>query len=553
MCSKPRILILVLPLLLTLPVLATTYVMMTDEDLFDQATLVASVRIVSRGPGPATGPIMTDYQVEVEEIIKGEIVGDDVVVRVLGGTRNEVEFVAFGVPRFRRGERVVLFLEPRPDGTYGILHLILGSFHERVVNQKRLLVRNLSEAGALSGAGEDRRRYHLPRNSDRFISWLRDRAAQRIRAVDYLEKASSVDGFRFFTMLGTQTRHNPFTTTGVWRLHDVGQSNLTGTPKGRIEAEAAMAIWNSDATSSFSFSVDTTTPTIMSTDTGFDSSCTLPNSIVWLDPNSVVSGTYSCTTGGVLANGGYCAFTSPDHVFHGQFFRTAIGVNVRTNDGTTCETAKNMEETLAHEFGHALGFGHSCGDTNSGPCVGGSDKDNALMRSFIHGGSVGAFLDTEDRLAADYSYGLGSGPTATPAFPTPPSTPTPTVTPTETPVPPTATPTETPVPPTATPTETPVPPTATPTETPIPPATATATAVATSTPSATPSPTATTTATPSQTPTPSPSSTFTSTPTATPTPGSTPGPSDHFLSYLVRNSRGAPKFEKREVVRVRLF
>src|SRR3954451_21626103 len=98
-------------------VLATTYVAVSDSNLVDQAAAVARVHVVSVEPGPAAGPLSTDYRVEVEEVVKGHLPGSTITVRLPGGVGADgVALKIWGAPELRPGDEPLLFLAVARDG-----------------------------------------------------------------------------------------------------------------------------------------------------------------------------------------------------------------------------------------------------------------------------------------------------------------------------------------------------------------------------------------------------------------------------------------------------
>ena len=152
---KSPLRLLVLPLLLlslaTVPAGATTYMMMSDQDLTDQAPAVVEARVMGVEYAPTIdGMPATDYLVEVSRVLKGDLPGSTVLVRVPGGINPEgLGLKIWGAPQFAEGEETILFLSPAKDGTYRIVHLMLGAFHKRTVAGQTVALRDLSEAHAV--------------------------------------------------------------------------------------------------------------------------------------------------------------------------------------------------------------------------------------------------------------------------------------------------------------------------------------------------------------------------------------------------------------------
>src|SRR4051812_40152679 len=151
------------------PLRATTYMMMPDSALADQAAAVVDARIVGVDSAPIVdGMPSTDYLIEVNRVVKGDVPGSTLVVRVPGGINPQgLGLKIWGAPQFTEGENALLFLAPAKDGTYHILHLMLGAFHRRSLNGKSVALRDLSEAHEV-GKGTDLGGEDAVRDFDRF-------------------------------------------------------------------------------------------------------------------------------------------------------------------------------------------------------------------------------------------------------------------------------------------------------------------------------------------------------------------------------------------------
>jgi hypothetical protein len=99
---------------------ATTLVCMTVREMTHAAELVVRARCVEGMAKWDAGEIWTFTTFEIEEAWKGSP-PRQIVVRLLGGTTAELTSSVDGVPRFRAGEEVVLFLScaHRPRGLFG--------------------------------------------------------------------------------------------------------------------------------------------------------------------------------------------------------------------------------------------------------------------------------------------------------------------------------------------------------------------------------------------------------------------------------------------------
>ncbi len=420
---------------------ATTFVMVRDEALADQAALVVEARLLSHGPAAgAGGAPATEYVFAVERVVKGVAAQDRVVVRVPGGVTADGSrgLAIWGAPRFRDGERALLFLNPgRAAGVHRVLHLALGAFHVADAAGGPVALRELSAmhearpgpgGPSVAPAGADR-----PRDLARFTRWVADREAGRRRAADYFVELPEPELRRLtesFTLFecpfipqapdceGLNFRWFEFDDGGgvSFRAHNDGQQGVSG--GGFNQFQTALNAWNNDAATQINYVYGGKTAAA----TGFDDGPDGINAILFNDKNgdSSFDAPFDCDTGGVLAVGGPWFDPNDRGTFDGKTFVPIAEADILTNANLGCFFAgseapgKAAEELFGHELGHTLGLGHSCGDGGSGACNTPA-KTDALMRAFIHDDGRGASLRIDDRAGIGELYAEGSsGPPAAP-------------------------------------------------------------------------------------------------------------------------------------------
>jgi hypothetical protein len=100
------------------------------EDLATRADVIviADVADVRSHWNATRTMILTTIDLGVREAFKGAASNVHLTVTELGGTVDNIASVVPDAPRFRPGERALLFLSCRPDGGLGVTHLWQGKF-----------------------------------------------------------------------------------------------------------------------------------------------------------------------------------------------------------------------------------------------------------------------------------------------------------------------------------------------------------------------------------------------------------------------------------------
>lgn len=445
-------------LLLAVPATATTYMMATDQSMVESSSAVVEARVLSRDYAPGIEMPSTDYMIEVSEVLTGEVTGRNLIVRVPGGKRPDgIGLYLAGMPEFVVGERVLLFLDPRTDGTFGIRHLMLGAFHEVARAGQSIYVRSLQGAQEMVVPGlEDSSPYYRLRAAEPFRRWVEAAGRGDAPEPDYFlepEAGLGEDGapgrvtgqFRLFTGQGNglNIRWFNFDSGGSvpWRNGPGGQPGFSASATANA-FRSGMATWNNDNGSIVNYRYVGTT----GASTGFSDVDGI-NALVYDNvDNSIEDGDFTCngtSASGVLALGGPF-FCEPGSVINARPHYQGVacpagpnaGVNaafeaeIVTNSGVDClfqilrnqpngnqRALRALEALLGHELGHTLGIGHSCTDaqveSDSCPAV----LADALMYPFLHTDGRGAVLNSDDRKAIRFLY-PGSTAPEVPAAPT---------------------------------------------------------------------------------------------------------------------------------------
>src|SRR5271154_2468761 len=109
---------------------ATTLERMSVAKMTQHAQLVVRAQCLANSVAWDSGEIWTFTSFEVEDSWKGVPTGalQQVTVRLLGGSAGNLTSTVSGVPRFRPGEEVILFLQTTTRGDFSVVSWAQGTF-----------------------------------------------------------------------------------------------------------------------------------------------------------------------------------------------------------------------------------------------------------------------------------------------------------------------------------------------------------------------------------------------------------------------------------------
>src|SRR5436309_10640916 len=100
------------------PVFAVSYFVPEDRVLIQAAESIFIGTAISSHPElNANGGVRTVANLRIEEVLKGEVMPGGLIDLIeMGGDLGDVHTVVFGAPRFRDGQRYLIFTETKGNG-----------------------------------------------------------------------------------------------------------------------------------------------------------------------------------------------------------------------------------------------------------------------------------------------------------------------------------------------------------------------------------------------------------------------------------------------------
>ena len=378
---------------------ATTIIPVSDEDLALTSDAIVEGRCVRLDPeyDAEAGVVYTYVTFRVTRVLKGDVEPGRITLKQLGGVAGDRVTVIWGAPYWQEGWDMLLYLSPGTDGVHRVSHLSLGYF--RIIDDASTSRRYVARPDpgpnvTVLGAGEIAKVEPYDEHVDRLLATLEREPAPAPEPLPLPGSGRSnftflAPGFRWFEP-----------DTGDRVRFRVNMRGAPGTSGGIDEARAAALAWSSVPGSSLRVEIS-----------GETNACGLKNdgtsAISFNDCGNMFDPPVNCS--GVVAVGGVANGTpSQSATIGGRPFARILDADVTFNSGFECVLSNpaTVAEIMAHEMGHALGFGHSSERQS---------ESNALLRDatmfFIaHRDGRGATLRDDDMDAARFLYRSSTQP-----------------------------------------------------------------------------------------------------------------------------------------------
>ena len=400
---------------------ATTVTIPSDDDMLvgARAILRGKVVAIESSLEESSGRIYTYVTVKVQEVYKGQITERRVVLKELGGRVGDRASIVYGNPQFKKGEKVLLYLDTWADGSLRTYQMFLGKFNietdpstgEEIAvrstpdENTTILKQQLHGHGAPGVSTEKQvlRRYVRMVRNRLAANWQR---SVQFDAEVYSDKPLVAEPAEYRLIEGRGEVTPNYTFLGPFRFFqpDTGQPvpfALNPNPSGQ-PGVPQVSLNPSDVTAAGGAWSNVTGCSLQMSYSGAEEDCYLGSGVPGIHiVSNNCDGRNGATAGcaSILAWGGISQTGFQTRVINGTTFSQSIQGFVSMNPWANCSfTSCNVREILTHEIGHALGLGHS-------------QFNDATMAPFAHfdGRCASIRADDVNGICAIYP-GSGGGP-----------------------------------------------------------------------------------------------------------------------------------------------
>ncbi len=382
---------------------------------FGELVRISDLVVVAKaggGSGYKKGElIMTGTMFTIIDVVKGSIsIGSDIRVETFGGIYGDRGLAIGGSPQFKDGDVYLLSLSEF-NGEWTLRFMSYGVLVQRRMVTGQQVFAHLEEAHELNVIVPDGRVIepittylsstivpYLQQVVSGTRTWSRESAGEvanaghdgALKLNDILGLDAAPPGCVYMEYSGTKIRWRRFEQS-----LNVGVKVINGAPANVVTAvQNSVTAWKAvPGIDMGTLSYGGNNP-IQAGCSVFDSpnlnSIPTGDSHIYLDdPCGEVADLVGCS--GILAVAGP-AFNLATHLKNGEnWYEALIGVMVVNNGTPGCITPTQYEQTITHELGHILGFGHHTGAT-------------ANMNA-----SCCSPITSLDESCAFYAYGTGAG------------------------------------------------------------------------------------------------------------------------------------------------